>query len=167
MRAFLFESLYTVADPQYDKDAINTFATKLREQMESLIKQARESANQSSVSVESNTPAEIIEVPASDQMDDEPPDLEIYYQQLAYQAVNQNTELLDQFQNDGAAWGYVNSVIAGVLPETLDGRDQKAYHLVAPTLDLVLGNREQGGWHTFKRERGSKRVTYIKAGTAK
>ena len=167
MRAFLFEGLYTVTDPQYKKDAIPTFATKLRGQVDNLIRQARESDTHSSANMESTSLAESVEVPASDQMDDEPPDLEVHYQRLAYNAVKQHAELSNKFQGDGAAWGYVKSVIAEALPETLDGRDQKAYELVAPTLDQILGKRTQEGWHTFKRERGSKRITYIKAGAEK
>ena len=167
MRALLFESLYTVTDPQYDKDAIPTFATELRGRMDNLIRQARESDSQSGKNIESIPSAKSVEVPASDQVDDEPPDLELHYQRLAYEAVKQHTELCNKLRNNGAAWGHVKSVIAEALPETLDGRDQKAYELVPPTLDQILGARTQRGWHTFKQERGSKRVTYIKAGAEK
>jgi hypothetical protein len=75
--------------------------------------------------------------------------------------VEQDADLIGKLKGDGAAWGHVRSVIAAALPETLDGRDQKAFQLVAPTMDAVLGAQGQG-WHTFKQ--GPRQTTYITTG---
>lgn len=161
IRALSFEDTYKACDPTYSREAVATFATELRREMTDLIDQARASIDQAREAAQSETTAQ----PSSDlfgeQVDDEPPDLEVYYQQLARGAVEKDAELLGKLKGDGAAWGHVRSVIAAALPETLDGRDQKAFQLVVPTMDAILGTQGQG-WHSFKR--GPKQTTYIKSG---
>ncbi|RMF18301.1 MAG: DUF87 domain-containing protein [Alphaproteobacteria bacterium] len=161
IRALSFEDIYKAADPTYSRTAVETFATELRREMDAVINQARESIDKA----RKTAPTEPTGQPFSDlfggQIDDEPPDLEVHYQQLAKRAVEQNDELMGKLQEDGAAWGHVKSVIAGALPETLDGRDQKAYQLVAPTMNAIFGPQGQG-WHTFKQ--GPKQTTYIASG---
>lgn len=161
IRALLFEDIYKAADPTYSRTAVITFATELRREMSNVIDQARASIDQA----RKTAPPEATAQPSSDlfggQADDEPPDLEVYYQQLAKRAVEQNDELMGKLREGGAAWGYVKSVIAGALPETLDGRDQKAFQLVAPTMTAIFGPQGQG-WHTFKQ--GPKQTRYIASG---
>lgn len=161
IRALSFEDTYKACDPTYSREAVATFATELRREMTDLIDQARASIDQARGTAKSETTAQ----PSSDlfgeQADDEPPDLEVYYQQLARRAVEKDVELMSKLKGDGAAWGHVRSVIAAALPETLDGRDQKAFQLVVPTVDAILGAQGQG-WHSFRR--GPKQTTYIKSG---
>ena len=162
IRALSFEDTYNPVDPTYSREAIGTFATELRREMMDLIDQARASIDEA----RGNTQTEPTAAPSSnlfsEQTGDELPDLEVYYQQLAQRAVEQDAELTAKLKGDGAAWGHVRSVIVAALPETLDGRDQKAYQLVAPTMDAILGVQGER-WHTFKR--GPKQTTYIKSGS--
>jgi hypothetical protein len=159
IRALSFEDTYKACDPTYSRAAVATFATELRREMTDLIDQARASIDQARGTAQSETNAQPLGDLVGDQADDESPDLELYYQQLARQAVERDVELMSKLKGDGAAWGHVRSVIAAALPETLDGRDQKAFQLVVPTMDAILGT-EGPGWCSFKR--GPKQTTYIK-----
>ena len=132
IRALSFEDTYKVADPTYSGEAVATFATELRREMTNLIDQARASIDKARGSVQSETTTQPSSDVFADQVDDEPPDLELYYQQLARRAVEQDAELTGKLKGDGAAWGHVRSVIAAALPETLDGRDQKAFQFCRP-----------------------------------
>jgi hypothetical protein len=160
IRVLLFEDICKAADPTYSRAAVPTFATKLRREMSDLIAQAR-AINQARNDPQSPTTSQPPSDLFGEQVGDEPPDLEVYYQQLARHAVEQDAELMGKLKGDGAAWGHVRSVIAAALPETLDGRDQKAFQLVVPTMDAILGAKGQG-WHPFQL--GPKQTTYIKFG---
>ncbi len=161
IRALSFEDTYKAADPNYSRAAVATFATELRREMTDLIDQARASIDQARGTGQSETTGQKASDLFGEQADDEPPDLEVYYQQLAQRAVAKDAELMGKLKGDGAAWGHVKNVIAAVLPETLDGRDQKAFQLVAPTMDAILGAQGKG-WHSFKQ--GPRQTTYIKYG---
>jgi hypothetical protein len=161
IRALSFEDTYKAADPKYSREAVPTFATDLRREMAALIDQARASIDQARGAAQSPMPSQPSSDLLGEQIDEEPPDLEVHYQQLARRAVEQDAELMAKLKGDGAAWGHARSVIASALPETLDGRDQKAFQLVASTMDAILGAQGQG-WHSFKR--GPKQTTYIKVG---
>lgn len=162
IRALSFEDAYQVADPEYSREAVETFATELRREKDELIEKARASSAQAGASAQSkgisHTPEDI---PDEDD-DDEPPDLEAYYQRLAQRAVEQDAELMDKLNGEGTPWGHVKGVIAKEMPGTLENPSQKAYSLVAPTMDKILGQRGQG-WHTFKS--GPRQVTIIKSGS--
>jgi len=161
IRALSFEDTYEAADPAYSREEVVTFATRLRREMTDLIDRARESIDQARGTTQSEMPDQPSEDVLSQQGDDEPPDLEVYYQQLARRAVEHDAELMRKLKGDGAAWGHVLSVISATLPKTLDGRNQKAFELVVPTMEAIVGTEGQG-WHSFKR--GPKQTTYIKFG---
>ncbi len=153
IRALLFEDIYKAADPTYSRPAVRTFASELRRKAMDLIEKAAESSlGQSGDATQAGMPA-----------DDESPDLEIYYRQRARQAVEQNPELMGKLKGEGAAWVSVQRVINDVLPDVLDDRWQKAYHLLPLTLDAVFGPQEKG-WHSFKPD--PKQRLHIKSGPA-
>ncbi len=162
IRALSFEGTYDVIDPTYSGQEVETFATELRHEMTHLMDQARASndhANETGQS-ESTTQSPDSDI-FGESIDDELPDMEVYYQRLAQEVVENDTELMDKINNDGTPWGHVISVIKEALPETLDRRDQKAHELVPITMKAVFGNQGEG-WHTFKR--GPKQTTCIKHG---
>jgi len=163
IRALSFEHAYKVADPDYSARSVDTFATSLRSEMSDLMERARARASIEKPSIHPQS-RRMPETPDLDeQAEGEPPDLEIYYQQLARDAAEQNIELMDKIKNEGTPWGHVLSVIKEALPDTLDGRDQKAYYLVPSTMNAIFGPQNRG-WHTFKVQRGSKLITHIKHG---
>lgn len=159
IRALLFEDAYTAADPDYDRPTVQTFATELRHEMEELIRQARSAQEHGEkAGVTRNTEPD--SAPVRDESDDTP-DLEDFYRQRAKHAIEENVDLMSKLRGDGAPWGSVNPVIAAALPDTLDGRSDKAYQLVAPTMEAIFGKRGEG-WHTFRL--GPKNTMFIKAG---
>jgi hypothetical protein len=156
IRALLFEDTCKAADPAYSRPAVRTFATALRDEATAVFEQARQALAGSAT----DAPG----APMADPSGDEPhdgPDLEDLYRQRARQAVEQNAELMAKLRSDGVPWGSVNPVIEAALPDTLDGRNDKAYQLVAPTMEAIFGARG-AGWHTYRR--GPKNTVFIKAG---
>lgn len=130
MRALSFEGLTKTADPKYERAAVQTFATALRAEATALIDEARAAAG-------------------SDDPDDQPPDLEALYRRRAEAAIRNKLELMTRLADRGVAWGELRAVIKEALPKTLDDPGQKAFELVQPTLDAVIGRRGQD-WHSFK-----------------
>ena len=159
IRALSFEHAYQPADPTYSREAVPTFATRLRRETADLIERARASIAEDGGYPYRQTPAESTAHPIEEVHDGEPPDLEVYYRKLARQAVECDDDLMNRLRGGGAAWGHVQSVIREALPKTLDDRHQKAYELVPATLDEMLGPQGHG-WETFKH--GPKQTTYIK-----
>lgn len=161
IRALSFEDAYQTADPTYSRETVPTFATQLRRESAELIDRARASIAEDG-GYTHKEPTDRSPPHAIDEVDDgEPPDLEVYYRQLAREAVETDDDLMNRLQGDGTAWGHVLRVIRDALPETLDDPRQKAYELVPATLDKILGPQNHG-WHTFKH--GPKQTTYIKVG---
>lgn len=152
-RALSFEDAYKVIDPEYSKGAISIFATKLRSDMESLIEQARTSNNQTRAITLSETTAQPPIDPDYEQ-DDESPDLEAFYRREARYAVENSEDLINRIKGIGAAWGHAKGIIMEALPKMLDNKEQKAYHLVAPTMEAIFGEQNKG-WHSFRNERGT------------
>lgn len=161
MRALSFEETYAAADPTYSRQPVPTFATELRDEAAELIDQARASLDQAKGNAQPGGTAQLPRDPRGDEGDDEPPDMEVHYQHLAHRAVEQDADLMGKLNGDGAAWGHVRSVIAKALPATLDNRDQKAFELVVPTMNAILGP-QGSGWHSFKR--GANQTTCIGRG---
>lgn len=147
IRALLFEEMYEISDPEYNRTAIRTFATALRNKMKKLIGQAHTSSTQAD---------------AGGQFENEPTDMEPHYQKLARDAVEKNADLMKKLRGEGAAWGFVKSVIEPALQDTLlEDKPQKAYHLVSDTMNEIFGKQDRE-WHSFKHP--SSGVTYIKKG---
>jgi hypothetical protein len=155
IRALLFEDSCEAADPTYSRPAVPTFATALRQGMADVLRQAQ-AATEAPPGAPPGSDAH-----RSEEEPDDTPDLEAYYRQCACQAVERNTDLMDKLRGEGAPWGSVNPVIAAALPDTLDGRERKAYLLVVPTMEAIFGARGQG-WHTFRQ--GARQTTYIRTG---
>lgn len=153
VRVALFEALYGSADPSYSRKEVRTFATELKRNMNNLIRQAR------ALSME---PDEAPKPDGERPVDDEPPDLEPLYRRLARDAVAGNRQLVAKLKGDGAPWGVVVGAIANALSGKLDRPGDKAHQLVAPTIEALLGRRDEG-WHTFRR--GQKNTLFIRSGS--
>ena len=160
IRALLFESIYKVADENYSRQAIPTFADELRKVTAAVIQQARAIHHGTAGTddkVSGDTP-----IIAEEETDDDQPDLEVYYQQVAISAVRENEDVIRRLNHDSAAWGYLVKVIKERLPDALDDRNEKAYQLVRPTIEALLGS-EGEGWHTLKHSQSGK--VHIRKGT--
>lgn len=166
IRALLFEEIYKAIDLTYSRAAVPTYADVLREATASLVKRAMAVRD-----VNRDDDTEPATRGSSDPIggvdllgeihDEDKPDLEVYYRQVAENAVKENQDAMSRLERQGAAWGHLVRVIEEALPDTLDGRNNKAYHLVRPTVEALLG-LEGEGWHTFKHEVTGK--TYVRKG---
>ena len=157
MRARLFEELYSVADPDYSRVPVPTFAGELREAAETHARRAMSAGREEAGTGDSETP----EIAADDNGGEGQQDLEVYYRKLALNAVKENRNIMNRLAGNGAAWGHLVSVIEEALPETLDNRNRKAYELVRVTIAELFGLEGQG-WHTFKHAKTGK--TYVRKG---
>ena len=166
IRALLFEDIYSAADPSYSREAVPTFADKLRQATTTHVQRAKATRHENSGTQEeilgSGRMSETRMIESLDEeTSEEQPDLEVYYRQLAVNAVKDNQDVMEKLIKAGAAWGHLVNVIENALPDTLDNRNSKAYSLVLMTIETLFGS-ESEGWHTFKHPKTGK--TYIQKG---
>lgn len=150
MRALLFEELYSAVDPDYSREPVPTFAGELREAAEVHARRAMSAGRGEAGAGDGEpSPDNAPEIAADDNGSEGQQDLEVYYRQLALDAVKESQNITNRLAGDGAAWGHLVKVIEEALPETLDNRNRKAYDLVRVTIVKLFG-LEGEGWHTFK-----------------
>jgi uncharacterized protein len=141
IRVLLFEGLYPVADPGYNRGEIETYASKLR---------ARFSARLASVAAAAGpmaarglgpeeTPSEATEQPV---------DVLGAIQQSAIEAVTADRDLRTRIERSGIPWMGVLKALEAVLPADVDDPNKLAAPLVKQTLDRMFG---PGEWHTERR----------------
>lgn len=157
LRVLSFEDEQKPLDPKYDRPAIETFATSLRADASRIEEAARSRGFVTShPKVDPNIPEREQGEPVVD--------LERYYEQLAIEAVQNNSQLIERIQGDGTAWGHVKAVISDSLPDDTmsdEDRGQKAYELVPTVLNNVFGVQDVK-WHSFRNTTTNK--TWVKAG---
>ena len=161
IRALLFEERYSLVDPDYSGEPVPTFAGELREAAETHARRARSASRGKTGARDGEPPADNTPETAADNGGEDRQDLEVYYRQLALEAVKASRNIMDRLAGDGAAWGHLVKVIEEALPETLDNRNRKAYDLVRATIVELFG-LEGEGWHTFKHAKTGR--TYVQQG---
>ena len=83
--------------------------------------------------------------------DTEPVDHLSLYKKTAIEKLSANQEFHRKTQGEGITWIRLKYLLIGFLPDTLEDRDNMAYHLVREALEQVLGP-ENEGWGTFRNE---------------
>jgi hypothetical protein len=152
LRIKSFEAEFTMADPNYDRAEIETFATKLRERTSKLATGA--------VSI-----GAVAEAPRSE---DEPEpsapefvvDALVAREERAAAAIRNNPELIARIEDEGARYGAIQSQIARALEGIYDNAFDVAYTLVPVAVTKIFGARDDK-WHTFKNSEGK---TIVRAG---
>lgn len=139
-RAMLFEGLYKTADPQYRREALETYASRLRARLQGEVQQAVASSGQKIA--ESDVPGGAKDQPA------QPADFLSLAREGALKAARSDPDLQRSLNAERATWGVVWYKLRDALPETLQERDELANQLVPEYLDSVFG---KGNWHTEKR----------------
>jgi len=164
VRALLFESLYQPADPKYQKAKVTTYASKLRERfardLATTREEAAEAADASAWTTADEDSAEVEESAVSVEVNE---DVLKTQQDAAIAKVKRAGEVEKRVRSAGMPWRGVQQALADDLPDTVVDRDQMAYQLVAPALDLILG---RGNWSTERRESKSRpgsTTTYVVA----
>ncbi len=155
LRVFSFEYIYSVLDPTYSRPAIETFARKLTAKFQSALEPRLELLDESAIPAE-NEPVSNTEV-------EEPVDTLAVYKGKAIEAFRANRYLVEKIGGEGMSWGWITQFLKENLPDTLEDRNEIAYHLVREALELTLGP-ENAAWHTFKQPgRNGKLITWVQA----
>ena len=144
IRVLSFEDIYKAADLEYSCKAVTTFASELREKAKALSETLGVVRNKTSQN--SGLDNSISKDNEKDRLD-----IEKRYQKLAEDAINGNENLCNKLKGDGVAWGGVKAAIEQALPEDLRKRDDKAYHLVVPTMNILFNGEQDTKWETFKK----------------
>ncbi len=145
LRVLQFSQLYKSLDPHYNKSAVSTYASNLREQYKIDIRSDRVTATGD---------------PESDRTVDEisPADPYREYQKAAIQSLASNANFLRSLETNGIPWGVVTGILKDALPSKLSDRDAIAYNLVPSALETIVGTKEEK-WTTERR--GPKGTLFI------
>jgi hypothetical protein len=168
VRVLSFEKTYQPMDPDYTGEAIDTYASRLRNELKQAVEAAVESAppeargdNEAEVDPEAaaSEGAEAIVAPG--------PDAAAALRDAALRALKANQEIEKRAKSkDGIPWMEIQSFIQSTLPPAVIGTivldpNQWAFELMIPALNDVFGPT---GWRKDKipsKRNPQKLVTYI------
>jgi DNA helicase HerA-like ATPase len=147
MRVLSFSRLYKSLDPEYSRAAIETFASRLRDQLQQ----------------ENN---EVLKAPGStakgtENADGKGPDPLRSLQAKAIDSLRNDQTFWQAYNAGGIPWGVVIGLLKDALPATLSDRESIAANLVPSALAEILGPKDQS-WTTERR--GAKKTLFIKRG---
>ena len=137
VRILSFERMVELQDPQYDREAVDTYAAHLKERFALA---AEAGGGDRPGGWRRHTRNENGADPNLDPM--------VYYRAQAVKAVREQKDLMKYLTSSGAAWGFVLAVIKKALPADLHDLDQLAYDLVRPALEEIFGEQDVH-WETF------------------
>ncbi|MDE0648180.1 MAG: DUF87 domain-containing protein [Cyanobacteria bacterium MAG IRC4_bin_6] len=157
IRTLLFENICKAADQTYSRDAVSTFANELKEKAAALFTERVSKVSNHIIDSKSDSEVKSVD-PLRDSARKDQPDVEVYYRQIAKNAIKENGNVMKQLNSDGGAlWGYMIKLIEEALPETLEDRHDKAYNLVAPTMTAIFEGPQDEKWEAFTNNPNEKR----------
>jgi hypothetical protein len=141
VRIASFEKTVTLADPRYDRKAIETFATKLRARNAEIENQGAQLGKMSDAprdedEPEPTVPNEVVDVLA-------------VQEQRAVDALKANQQLVSELRSKGVRYGTIQYHISKALEGAYEKPFGIAYKLVVPAVSAVLGVRNID-WETFR-----------------
>lgn len=168
LRAFSFERMFPVRDPDYREAAADTYAAELKRRFDAVAgevavaaaKAAVDGGGTAPVAVEASPQGELILV---EEELDEGVDVFANMETQAIAALDRDEDLKERIRGEGVPWGALNAFFEEHLPELLENRHEVAFQLVPKALDRVFGDQVSGGWHTFKHP--VRNTTWVKAGS--
>ena len=140
-----FESEFKVLDPEYNRDTVETFASKLRERSEAFTRTAEKLGKKAD--------------PPRDEEAAEAPDFELVpdaaatKEQIAINALKSNDALLEKIRGEGERFGTVQAEISKAFKGMYAEPFQVAYQCVVPALEAIFGKQNKG-WKSEKRQDG-------------
>jgi uncharacterized protein len=169
-RAFLFESLYSARDADYNQAAADTYASSLRREFDALAASVTPTQAAVPAAVGGNGANGAASQPeagdggapeTAPSAEGEAPDIDpvATMEANAIAALRDDQRIMGSLRDQGYAYGGLKAFLKDELPQALDDRDDLAYHLVAKALNEIFG---EGQWHSFRNERTGK--TWAKAG---
>ncbi len=144
IRVLSFEHMFTALDPTYSRSAADTFAQALKAKFQDELMQRLEPQEMALLALDND-------MISQNDSDTEPVDHLSLYKKTAIEKLSANQEFHRKTQGEGITWIRLKYLLIGFLPDTLEDRDNMAYHLVREALEQVLGP-ENEGWGTFRNE---------------
>ena len=153
MRVLSFEEIYEPRDPDYNLNAVETYASLIKKRFENELKKAVE---------EIGTTEELDETPQNEENSETSPRdvLEVYIA-AAIKRVKEKKLLIDQINSGNAPWMMLQVEIQNALPENIEDKSQVAFETVPKFMNEVFG---KANWTRIKKESKkdpSKTTTYF------
>lgn len=159
-RAMLFEKLYATSDPKYQRTAIDTYASRLRQRLRGEVEQVLQ-AGASSGKTENDTEEVVIEGDPTST----PADFRKLAKQQAIETLRKDEGFKENLDRNGIPWGIVIQKLKETMPETIQDRDDFAHSIVTEAMEAIVGIKDVA-WHTTRRTAKStgKEMTWIDKG---
>jgi len=134
IRALSFEDLYQLQDPNYNRDAVSTFALQIKQHFES-------------VNAEFIAFADLYKdnhvIQESDEQTQNETDVDYMqlYKDKAIETFHAQYKDNQEIRTNGFPWGKIVGILQGYLPTHLDEINKIAYDLVLSALEMTFGER--------------------------
>jgi len=168
VRVLSFEAEHSRLDQNYDRPAVDTYASKLRDRYSESVAEA---VRASRAPDEETEEAEALAGTTEDatmpddrapSLDSRPADPMTLYKQRAIQTLRDDNRFRQSIEARGIPYGAVKGILKDALPDTLSDLDEFAYRLVPEAVSEVLEGPQGQAWDTERRPtKGGKQVTFI------
>jgi len=167
VRVLSFEAENPRLDQGYDRAAVDTYASRLRQKYSASVADAvRAAAAPEPDTEEAEALVAVADGPARDDdgpaLDSRPADPLTLYKKRAIEALRNNSDFRESMASRGIPWGTVKGILKDALPDTVSDRDDFAYRFVAEAVSEVLGGTQGEAWDIERRAaRNGRQVTFI------
>jgi uncharacterized protein len=151
MRVLSFRKQHPVIDPQRNRSAVTTYASRLRDELAASVAELTAAA----------PPRDSESTVSDDTTDDSAPDVFELARQQAFVSLKADSDFWKQFNGDGIPWFVVIKKLEQYLPSTLHNRNEVAAGLVVDAMKSVVGVQRQA-WDAEMRDTpGGRRIRKI------
>lgn len=158
-RVASFELMYKQLDPNYDKPAVETYASRMRAANEEVLRELRASAPPARAGAQGDLIAEDGEYQEALVQPSAGVDALNALRDRLFGELQADEKLMTQLRGEGAPWGRLTAFLRERLPKTTADPQTEAYRMVAPALDAALGG---GRWESFKHPASGKTWARLK-----
>jgi uncharacterized protein len=159
-RVASFELMYKQLDPNYDKPAVETYASRMRAANEDELRALRASALPARGGAQGDLIAGDGEYQEALVQPSAGFDALNALRDRLFGELQADEKLMAQLRGDGIPWGRLTAFLRERLPKTTADPQTEAYRMVAPALDAALGG---GRWESFKHPASGKTWARLKA----
>lgn len=168
VRVLSFEAEHSRLDRNYDRPAVDTYASTLRARFSASVAQAVQASG--AAAPRPQQPDAVVPVAddssgADDQTpvaDTRPADPLTLYKQRAIQALRNDANFRQSVESNGIPYGVVVGILQGTLPDTVSDPGQMAYDMVPDAVSVILGGPQGQAWDTDRRaNRRGGQTTFI------
>jgi uncharacterized protein len=143
LRVLSFSKLYLPLDPQYDREAVDTFATRLRQEF----RHEQPEPEYALLTNNGSTPPAVSSDPLRQ------------LQERAIKKVQEDDSFWQPLNSGGIPWGVLIGLLKEAMPATMSDRDSLAANLVPTALTRILGPKDEA-WTTERK--GAKNTLFVK-----